>query len=115
MAEITHVSEDEGGRWVPWAEWRARPVPDRRGKRIHAWRLADGSLWDAYGGLRPEHLWGRFRPVEIIDGTGWAEAAFCDDVDPAQREPKAAGMAPCAVNDAMRQQMASANWCRRDV
>lgn len=78
---ITHVSEIEGGRWVPWVEWRARPVPGPQGKRIHAWKLSDGTVWDAYGGLCPESMW-----EKPVDGTGWAEAAFVDDVKPSQRE-----------------------------
>lgn len=83
---IMYVGDVEGTeRWIPWLEWRQRPVPDHKGKRFHAIKFADGAVLDAQSGWRP-HI----KPdVEVvaIDGTGWAEAAFSDDVAPAQRTP----------------------------
>ena len=107
--KITHVCEVEGDIWVPWAEWRSRPVRDPSGKRIHAWRLSDGTVWDAYGGLRPVRMWDK-----PIDGAGWAEAAFAADYVKTQLGYiEDQGLPPTVVNDASRQNLTSIkNWLR---
>lgn len=79
---ITHVQGHECDRWVSWGQWRELPNYTENDKRIHAFKCEDGRVWDAVNGWRREA-----RADSRIDGSGWAEAAFCDDVDPAQREP----------------------------
>lgn len=84
----THVCDHEGdGFNVSWIEWQKLRVSDVRGKLAHAIKFDDGTVFDMSNGWREKTPKG-WRRIEDsrIDGTGWAEAAFSDDVDPAQRE-----------------------------
>lgn len=83
---ITYVLGYECDRWVSWGQWRELPNRDENDKRIHAFKCEDGRVWDAVNGWRREA-----RADSRIDSTGWAEAAFSDDVDPAQREQPSHG------------------------
>lgn len=79
---ITHVLGHEGDLWTSWGQWRELPNHTENDKRVHAFKCEDGRVWDAVNGWR-----GPARR-DVIDGRAWAESAFSDDVDPAQREPK---------------------------
>jgi hypothetical protein len=48
----THITEHEGGKWVPFEEFR--------GRAVHSIRFSDGDEWDAINGwrkYRPERDW----------------------------------------------------------
>lgn len=63
--EVTHYRYSESN---PWELWRP---PYRPTQSIYALRFADGSEWTIESGWREP-------PPTVIDGTGWAEAAFED-------------------------------------
>lgn len=81
----THIIDREGDEHVSWEQWKKRPVTPG-GRRAHAIAFDDGTVFDLCNGWRERTPNGWRRMIDPrIDGTGWAEAAFSDDVDPAQR------------------------------
>lgn len=87
---IVGVMFNDGERFV-------RPG-SRKADHVHALLFDDGTMWDTYDGYLPGKTdWVKRFPWLVcsadggVDGTGWAEAAFVDDVDPSHRTP---GMRP---------------------